>query len=126
MVLFPLSSEFMAVYTGQDVTDEQFTAAYSEAVELVRAYAPRGVLGDDPDKWPSVAQIVTRRCVGRILTTPPGSVERVSVSAGVFSQQLTFSTGGFINRHDRVMLNSLRPPRAYGIDLSPFDELETK
>ena len=123
-----ISPEDFAAYVDlpvEDVDARRLALLEREALALIEGYAPGATAEGSPQ-----VEVIALRMVARAWGSTNGGVvgaTQHSMSAGPFSQSLSFGDGGsgalFLSKADRALLDSIfgRKGGAYGVSLIPAD-----
>lgn len=121
-----LSPEDFAAYIDlpvEDIDARRLSLLEREALALIEGYAP----GATADESPQI-EVIVLRMIARAWGSTNGGVvgaTQHSMSAGPFSQSMSFGDGGsgalFLSKADKALLDSIfgRKGGAYGVSLIP-------
>ena len=121
-----LSPEDFAAYVDlpvEDIDARRLSLLEREALALIEGYAPGATTEESPQ-----VEVITLRMIARAWGSTNGGVvgaTQHSMSAGPFSQSMSFGDGGsgalFLSKSDRALLDSVfgRKGGAYGVSLIP-------
>lgn len=123
-----ISADDFASYVDlpvEDIDARRLDLLEREALALIEGYAPGSTAGGS-----SQVEVIALRMVARAWGSANGGVvgaTQHSVSAGPFSQSVSFGDGGsgslFLSKADKALLDSIfgRKGGAYGVSLIPAD-----
>lgn len=121
-----ISPEDFAAYVDLPVDEidaRRLALLEREALALIEGHAPGATTGDSPQ-----VEIIALRMIARAWGSTNGGVvgaTQHSMSAGPFSQSMSFGDGGsgaiFLSKADKALLDSIfgRKGGAYGVSLIP-------